>query len=264
MIHPRKIGLLGAGSLGKIIGRSLLNGEIPGARLSAISELSIDIVEQSLGGEAAKLFVQDTNEFLERSDIVIEALPPDQALKWIPLALRAGKTVIALSVSVFVTHPEIFTDMNKWDGKLILPAGSIAGLDGVQALAQAGITQARIKTTKPPKSLQDAPYVKKNKVDLSALQAPLCLFSGSVSEGARYFPANVNVAAALSLSGIGPQDTLMEVWADPKAQNNKHDVFVESEIGRLNVRLENILDPQKPSSSKLAAFSVLAKCKEIP
>ena len=70
-------------------------------------------------------------------------------------------------------------------------------------------------TRKPPNGLEGAPYLVERGITLKDLKEPRKIFDGSAREGARGFPANVNVAAALSLAGIGPDRTRLEIWADP-------------------------------------------------
>ncbi|NQV03924.1 MAG: DUF108 domain-containing protein, partial [Candidatus Omnitrophica bacterium] len=73
----------------------------------------------------------------------------------------------------------------------------------------------------------------------------------------------INVAATLSLSGIGPRRTRVRIITSPKYTRNTHEVEVEGEFGRFFTRTENIPSEKNPKTSQLAIFSALAKLKEI-
>ena len=104
--------------------------------------------------------------------------------------------------------------------KIIVPTGALIGLDTVRAMAEGEITRVMLETRKRPAGLDGAPYLVENGIDLSALSEPLRVFQGTAREAARGFPANVNVAAALALAGIGPDRTEVEIWADPSVERN--------------------------------------------
>ena len=96
----------------------------------------------------------------------------------------------------------------------------VVGLDGVLAMRHLGITSARIASTKPPGGYRGAPYIIHKGIDVDQIRIKTLLFSGAATEAASAFPANVNVAATLSLAGIGPSRTQVEIWADPEASAN--------------------------------------------
>jgi aspartate dehydrogenase len=134
----------------------------------------------------------------------------------------------------------------------------LLGLDAVRAAAEGQIHSVSIVTRKPPRSLADAPTARKMGIDLGALTAPLQLFSGNARDGARLFPANVNVAAALGLAGIGPERTRLEIWADPACTRNTHTIVVDADSARLEMRIENVPAEENPGTGKITALSVIA------
>ena len=258
-----RVGILGVGALGSVIARHLISREQSNVRVSALLDIDESIIEKSLGSSALQFFKPDIDEFLNACDVVVEALPPQYAPQYIKRAVKSGKTIIPLTLSVLVTDEHLLNEVKNGPGKIIVPTGSIAGLDGVRALDIAGITHAKIVTSKPPKSLKNIDYLKDNNIVLDNLQSKQKLYSGPVTQGAKYFPANVNVAAALSLSGVGADKTIMEIWADPDIDVNIHDVVVESAIATMNIRLMNKPDPEKPKSSMIAAYSVISEIYKI-
>jgi aspartate dehydrogenase len=112
-------------------------------------------------------------------------------------------------------------------------------------------------TTKPPQGLLGAPYLEANRIDLAGLSAPKRVFTGTAREAARGFPANVNVAAALALAGIGPDRTTVEIWADPAVTRNIHRIEVEADSARFSMSIENI-PSENPKTGTITALSVIA------
>jgi aspartate dehydrogenase len=95
-------------------------------------------------------------------------------------------------------------------------------------------------TRKPPAGLKGAPYLEQNKIDVDIITTPTKIFDGSARDGARGFPANVNVAAALSLAGIGPDKTRLEIWADPTVTRNIHTIELDADSVRVTMTTENV------------------------
>ena len=170
---------------------------------------------------------------------------------------------MCLSVGGFLGHEDLFDLARERGCHIYIPSGAIAGLDGLRAAAMGRIDTVRLTTHKPPQSLATAEIVREKRLTLEGLAGPLTIFEGPASEAVRHFPVNLNVAASLSLAGIGAEATIVKVVADPGLTRNVHEVEVEGEFGRLFVRLENVPSPDNPKTSYLAALSALALLKRI-
>jgi aspartate dehydrogenase len=143
-------------------------------------------------------------------------------------------------------------------GRIIMATGALLGLDAVRAAAQSNIHSVTMITRKPPKSLRGAPQLERLGVDVMSLDEPLKVFEGSAREGARGFPANVNVAAALALAGIGPDRTALQIWADPTLERNTHTITVDADSARFTMTIENIPSLEKPGTGRITALSMIA------
>jgi aspartate dehydrogenase len=143
-----------------------------------------------------------------------------------------------------------------------VPAGALLGLDAVTAAAEGEIHSVRMVTRKPVKGLLGAPYLVRHGIDIAGLTAPKRVFYGSAREAARGFPENVNVAAALSLAGIGPDRTTLEIWADPALTRNVHRVVVESDAARFEMGIENV-PSENPKTGRITAQSALASLRKL-
>jgi aspartate dehydrogenase len=128
----------------------------------------------------------------------------------------------------------------------------------VRAAAEGPVESVTIESRKPPAGLAGAPYLEKHQIDVLHLTTPKLVFQGNALEAAAGFPANVNVAAALALAGIGPVRTKVEIWADPSVTRNTHTIRVEAEAARFTMTIENVPTEENPRTGKLTVLSILA------
>jgi aspartate dehydrogenase len=117
-------------------------------------------------------------------------------------------------------------------------------------------------TRKPIQGLAGAPYIVENNIDIEQIAEPLKIFDGTAREAAKGFPANLNVAVALSLAGIGPDRTKLEIWADPTLTRNTHRIEVESNSARFSMSIENI-PSENPKTGLITALSVIAYLRKL-
>jgi aspartate dehydrogenase len=126
------------------------------------------------------------------------------------------------------------------------------------AAAEGEVASVTIESRKPPRGLVGAPYLEKHDIDVLTVNAPTVIFEGNAFDAAAGFPANVNVAAALALAGIGPLRTTVRIWADPGVDRNIHTIRVEAAAARLTMTVENVPSEINPRTGKLTPLSVLA------
>jgi aspartate dehydrogenase len=146
--------------------------------------------------------------------------------------------------------------------RILAPTGALLGLDAVRAAAEGTIHSVTMVTRKPPSGLEGAPYLVERGISLKGLKAPMKIFDGSAREGARGFPANVNVAAALSLAGIGPDKTRLEIWADPALTRNTHRIEVDADTARFSMAIEGI-PSENPRTGRIVPLSVIAALRGL-
>jgi aspartate dehydrogenase len=138
----------------------------------------------------------------------------------------------------------------------------IASFSWARAAAEGTIHSVTMITRKPPSGLEGAPYLVARGMSLKDLKAPMKIFDGSAREGARGFPANVNVAAALSLAGIGPDKTRLEIWADPALTRNTHRIEVDADTARFSMAIEGI-PSENPRTGRIVPLSVIAALRGL-
>jgi len=135
----------------------------------------------------------------------------------------------------------------------------LLGLDAVKAVSEGNVNSITLVTRKPPTGLHGAPYLIENSIDIENLQEPLQVFAGTARQAAKAFPANVNVAAALALAGIGPERTTVEVWA---VNRNMHTIKVDSDASNFTMSIENV-PSETPATGKITALSVIASLRRL-
>ncbi|HIE31945.1 MAG TPA: aspartate dehydrogenase [Methanosarcinales archaeon] len=254
-----RIGVFGCGAIGSAICRAIDEGTID-ADLVAICDRSPEIerFRDSLDShpEAMKI-----SRMAECVDIVVEAASQEAVRMIAPDVLSAGCDLMIMSVGALSDAEllERLKDLARQRGcRIYVPSGAVAGIDGIKSAKVGGIDSVVLTTRKPPAGFAGAPYVREHGIDLSSLRKETLLFEGSAKEAVTAFPANVNVAGTLSLAGIGYEDTVVRVIADPGITRNVHQIEVRGEFGVLTVRTENLPSPVNPKTSYIAVLSAIA------
>jgi len=196
------------------------------------------------------------DELIARSDLIIEAAGGDAVPELARLAFAAGKGLVVISAGALLEHPEIMRSARERGCRLIVPSGAIAGLDGIKSACAGHVDHVTMTTRKPPGGLDGAPYLVERGIALAGLDRELEVFNGSAREACRGFPQNVNVSAAVSLAGVGPDDTRIRIIAVPGLERNCHDIEVEGEFGRLSVHIEN-MPSENPRTGRLTMLSIM-------
>lgn len=250
---------IGIGSLGAI-GLRVAEGIIDDPRLGRL--IAVSALDE--GRAAARLHRIDSDARvvapadLSEADVVIECAPA-QAFHSIALpALEAGRILIPATVGGLLANPDLLPLARRSSARIVVPTGAIAALDAVRAMARGKIASAVLKTTKSPRSLAGAPYFEGRDFDPDAVGERTLVFSGSTYAAAAAFPANVNVGVALALAGLGPEHTRVEIWADPHAKHNIHQISVASDAAELDLTIKVLPSHDNPRSSILTPMSILA------
>ena len=258
---PTRVAIAGLGAIGRALARRLADG-LPGLVLACAA--TRDQVKAQAWLEAQRIAcpLVEPEDFPARADIAVECAPAAALERICRPMLEAGKKVMVLSAGALLPRPELVELAKARGGQIIVPTGALLGLDAVTAAAEGRIHSVRMITRKPPRGLAGAPYLEANSISIEGLNEPKRVFAGSARDGAAGFPANVNVAAALSLAGIGPDRTMMEIWADPTVERNCHTIEIDSDSARFTLSIENI-PSENPKTGRITALSVLAALRKL-
>ncbi len=257
-----KVGIAGFGTIGKPVAVALHKG-IEGMELTAVCSRDRKKAEKNMVDRCEPVPVVSPEELAASCDVIVECVPKAAFREVAEPALNAGRTLVTVSGAGLLTHPDLVEIAREQGAQIILATGALLGLDAVRAAAEGEIKRVTMITRKPPYSLKGAPYLEENGISIEALDKPIKVFEGTAREGANGFPANVNVAAALGLAGVGPDKTNLEIWADPALDRNTHRIEIDADSARLNFAIENVPSEENPGTGKITALSVIATLRGI-
>jgi aspartate dehydrogenase len=264
----RNIGIVGCGTIGSEVALTIDKKEIH-MNLVTLYDVdkkrAIDLLGR-LMNTAPKL-CDNLDQAISDVDIVFESTKVDEVKNIAEKCFLLKKDIFIMSVGSLITCPGILDMARDSNCKVYFPTGAIIGLDGIVASKISGIKSVNLRTTKPLRSLEDAPglikFLKAKQISLEDIINPQLIFRGNVIEAIRLFPQNVNVAATLAIVGIGPENTVVEIVADPHSNRNIHEIECISAAGNLYSRAENVPHPENPKTSFLAVLSAIRKLKEL-
>lgn len=257
-----RVAIGGFGAIGKVVATHLDRG-IDGVELAAVSARDRLRAEKAMAGLVRPVPVVPLASLWEHADLIVECAPAALLRELAGSALAHGRQVMVLSCGALLDNFDLVELARRYRGRILVPSGALLGLDAVAAAAEGDISSVHMITRKPPQGLSGAPYLEQNAIDVAGLSEPKRVFAGTAREAARGFPANVNVAAALALAGIGPDRTTIEIWADPMVTRNIHRIEVEADAARFSLQIENVPSAENPRTGRLTALSVIAALKKL-
>ena len=257
-----RVAIGGLGAIGKVVAQQLDRG-IDGLALAAVSARDQTRAEKAMSSFARPVPVAPLASLWEHADLIVECAPAALLRELAEPAITHGRHVMVLSCGALLDNFGLVELARRHGGRILVPSGALLGLDAVAAAAEGKISSVHMITRKPPQGLAGAPYLEENAISVAGLSEPKQVFAGSAREAARGFPANVNVAAALALAGIGPDRTTIEIWADPGVTRNVHRIEVEADAARFSLQIENVPSAENPRTGRLTALSVIAALKKL-
>jgi len=254
-----RVAIAGLGAIGQVLVVRL--SQVPGIEVAAVSARNHARAEETLRGLGVRVPVIPVTELEPLADLVVECAPAQLLPSIAEPFLRAGKEAIVLSAGALLQNPHLLELAEAHGGRISVPTGALLGLDAVAAAAEGEITSVRLTSRKPPAALIGAPGIAESGIDLEDLSEPVLVFSGTARQAALGFPANLNVAVALSLAGPGPDATVVEVWADPAVTKNTHTILLTSDTADLSMTIENV-PSENPRTGRITALSVVSMLRK--
>ncbi len=262
----KRIGLLGCGAIGTQIALAIDSGIIP-ASLTQVYDQSKQASQNLIEKLKSKPKIVENSHLLSSGpvDLVIEAASQN-AVKDIALSiLQNRKDLMIMSVGALLDESvfEVLTDACKEFKKTIyLPSGAIAGLDAIKSVKDE-LDSVTLTTTKHPRSLKGAKFFESSTINLDTIKEVTTIFEGQAHEAVKLFPANINVAALLSLVGLGSKNTIVKIIADPTTDKNTHEIEAYGKFGKISIKVQNVPDESNPKTSRLAFLSAIERLKSI-
>lgn len=266
-MSKRKIGIAGCGTIGSQLAIAVDSDKIANASLVVL----FDISETNLQNLKSKLHSRpdaysDFGRFLASdADIVVEAASQDAVRTYCKAILEAGKDMMIMSVGALADNgflAELLQVSAKKECRIYLPTGAIAGIDAIRSVRQQ-LESVVLTTTKNPKALAGAPFFETSNIKLDDITKSTVIYEGTASQAVKAFPANINVAAVLSLAGIGVDKTIVRIVADPLATTNQHKITAAGSFGEIEISVNNVPSPGNPKTSILAVLSAIECLRSI-
>ena len=263
----KNVGLVGCGTIGSQLAMAVDSGKVANASLVSL----FDVVENNAQGLKSKMrgkpsAYSDFERFISSDiDIVVEAASQEAVRKFGKMMLRAGKDLMVMSVGALADRAflsELLQAASENGSRIYVPTGAIAGIDAVRTVRHL-LESVTLTTTKSPKALAGAPFFETSKIKLDKITERTVIYEGAASDAVKAFPANVNVAAVLSLAGIGADKTKVRIVADPVATTNQHEIVATGSFGELRIAVSNVPSPGNPKTSFLAVLSAIECLRSI-
>ena len=259
-----KVGVIGCGFIEPVLAKTIEDwDEID---LVIMYDRSFDVARECVSGHDKMEMVEDPEDLIRGSDIVVEAASQGAVAEFGGKVLASGKDLIIMSVGALVDG-ELYHRLKaaaKGSGaRIYIPSGAIAGIDGVCSAAVSGITSISLTTRKPPQGFKGSKVVADRGININEVKDEVILFEGPATEAVSMFPKNINVAAIISLAGTGFKETSVRVIMDPKTSRNTHVVECEGRFGKFRIELENVPSFTNPRTSYLASISAIATLRKV-
>ena len=267
MRNTLRVAVLGGGTIARLILEHARGDKLPGIQIVGLMGRGPASRGAPLAREFQLPYVTDRRSLLELApDVVLEAASHDAVREHLVALLEGGVSTVVLSAGALCDDAlrQAAENAAARSGALFyVPSGGIGALDALKTACLAGVEEVTIQVAKPPAAWKGIPYVESLRLALDALDRPMTLFEGSAREGVPHFPQNVNIAAVLSLAGIGWDRTQLRVVADPGLRLNTHTIRVAGRSGTFTIVLENVPAPENPKTSWLACYSAIAALKSL-
>lgn len=245
------LGIIGCGAIGTDVAKAA--DEIIDIEKIYLFDIN-EAAAKKLCSLLKKALIKPVEEFLEDVDVVFEAASQQAVIQYAEIVLEAGKDLILMSIgSLFDDglRKKLEQIARKHHRKIYLPSGAVCGIDGVLAASIEKLDSVTLVTTKPPASLG------------VSVEERTIVFEGTARQAVKKFPRNINVAACLSLAGVGFDETKVEIVADPVETRINHKILAHGRFGRLRAEVENMPNPNNPQSSYMASLSAIATLQRV-
>ena len=263
---PKLIGIIGCGTIGTELAIAMDNGRVKNVSVIVL----FDKVKDAAESLRAKLqnhnpsTYDNFEEFVSSSsfnntDIIIEAASQDALQRQGKTILQNGKSLMIMSVGALADSQflsELIETAAKNLAYIYIPTGAIAGIDAIRSVRTL-LDSVILTTTKGPRALADAPFFDDAGIDVNKIIDRTLIYEGTANDAVKKFPSNINVAAVLSLAGVGIEKTIVKIIIDPGAITNRHEIVATGKFGEIKISVNNIPSMTNPKTSFLAILSAI-------
>lgn len=262
----KRIGLLGCGAIGTQIALAINSGQVQ-AELTHVYDYDKSKAESLVARLNKKPIIVENPHLLSSNnvDLVVEAASQESIKNHALSIIQNRKDLMIMSVGALLDESVfdiLFDACHEFKKRIYLPSGAIAGLDAIKSV-KSELESITLVTTKNPKALAGAKFFETKNIDVYSIKEKTTIFEGAAKEAVTLFPANINVAALLSLAGLGSEKTMVKIVADPNTNKNTHQIEASGTFGKISIHVENVPDNTNPKTSRLAILSAIECLRTI-
>lgn len=251
-----RVGIIGYGAIGRELCAAIEDGRAGDAALAGV------LVRREAGGG---LHTTDLEVFLTGSPGVVVECAGQPAVR------QHGPAIVARGIDLVITSVGALADPALFDGlieaaaaggaRVIVPSAGVGALDMLAGAAVGGLDAVTITVRKDPSAWRGTPA--EEICDLDGLVAPVTLYEGPVRQGARLYPANVNISAATALAGLGLDDTVLKVVADPGIETHVIEIDARGAFGRFHFMEDVLPDESNRKTGKIVAMALIKTLRQM-
>ena len=248
----QNVTLIGFGAIGRTLFQRMAG--VPGLRIThSVVPEAFATDARAAAGDA-----QVVSAVPADTDLVVECAGHQALTEHVLPALARGTECAVLSIGA-LSEPglpeQLAAAAAKGNTPVHLLSGAIGGVDAIAAARIAGLDSVTYTGRKPPTGWRGTPA--EQVADLDTIQTPTVILENTAREAARLYPKNANVAATISLAGLGLDATRVRLVADPTVTENIHEIEVRGAFGEMRVTMRGRPLPDNPKTSALTVLSAL-------
>ncbi|MEQ9639121.1 MAG: DUF108 domain-containing protein [Alphaproteobacteria bacterium] len=235
-----------------------------GLEIAAVSARDLGAARPRADEAGLDVPVVAAAELPSHAKVIVECATYDGFRDVVEPAVRAGAHVVCVSVGALGVNLDLIDLAAAHGATIQIASGALPGLDILRSAREGGLKAVTLISHIVPESLAREAYVAEQGVDLdAAMRGAVPVFAGPAREAARHFPRHFNVAVALSLAGLGLDQTRVEIFADGTVPGTRHTVRVVSDVAELEMTSQNFPSPANRRTSRLVAPSIVAALREL-
>jgi aspartate dehydrogenase len=255
-----RLGMIGLGAIGGQVMRAIADGALP-----AVSVPAVLVKRPRTGGTASPEVTHEPDRFFRhRFDAVLEGAGHESVRDHGERVFESGADFLVTSVGALADdefRARLIETARRNRRRLILPSSGIGALDILSGAAVGGLDDVEIVVRKQPEAWKGTPG--EAMVDLDRLTAPAVLYQGKVRDGAKAYPKNVNISAAVALAGLGLDRTRLTIVADPAISTHVVEVHAMGAFGRFDFVEDVVPTDDNPKTGVLVGMAVIKAIRQL-
>jgi aspartate dehydrogenase len=262
-IKIKRLGIIGCGAIGNDIAEAINKGNI-----NVILYACFDKDKSKYDALCAKFknikpAFMEAEELMTSCDLVVECAHKDAVSGILKMAIAHGRDIMFLSAGGVLENTDLIEEARRKKINIYVPSGAVVGIDGLDAAKYSGLRKVTLITRKPPQAFKGVKSLIDKGINVDDIKTETIVYEGNAKDAVKDFPQNINIAATLSLAGVGSELTHVKIIIDPFITNNIHEIIVEGDFGRFRAITENLPSPNNPKTSYLTSLSAIVLIKKI-